>query len=35
VPRNVRFTPKSGHSRRRRQCPLSAISGHCAKCICR
>jgi len=26
--RNVRFTPKSGHSARRRQCPLSANSGH-------
>jgi len=26
--KNVRFTPKSGHSRRRCPCPLSAISGH-------
>jgi len=28
VPRNVRFTPKSGHSRRPSKCPLSANSGH-------
>ena len=26
--RDVRFTPKSGHSQRRLRCPLSANSGH-------
>ncbi len=28
VPRNVRFTPESGHFQRRLSCPLSAKSGH-------
>jgi hypothetical protein len=28
---NVRFTPESGHSRRRCLCPLSAKSGHPGK----
>jgi hypothetical protein len=29
-PSNVRFTPKSGHSRLRLECPLCANSGHSA-----
>src|SRR4029077_8403800 len=28
-PRNVRFTPDSGHSSDASVCPLSATSGHC------
>ena len=28
---DVRFTPESGHSQRRRKCPLSAKSGHSEK----
>jgi hypothetical protein len=28
IQRDVRFTPESGHSPPRSQCPLSAISGH-------
>jgi hypothetical protein len=29
-PRDVRFTPKSGHVRCNQECPLWAISGHFA-----